>query len=410
MSEMKKKPERGRRELLERKMFHLKRFDSAEYVLAAKSGSHDKEKYENDLEATEAYEREHDISHEHFLHHENAEKGKHPVVHTGPGSHPLQKTGTKKCTALLGQRELAQRQMFHLKRFDSAEYVLSKDLESYHHELEATEAYEREHFLTHEHFETHKTPGRTSRPKRTKHPLTTRLAAQEAFSENKSSAASDQQASSGQSTPRPRSAIVAQRFLKKRTARKRWDSADYNALVTSPGGSQRSATPDLDVMSLSSADQTDGEVKMEDSPGPFDSADKFRPNYDQYKATFSHSRIKEATLPAPPPAPSQAARGCNMEELSERSISGAIAKPPMQDLSPAAAKSLFELHQRRSRRFDSADYFRGIGPASQDCEDGPLEAPLSPRPLLGKSTLAQRQLRAEKMQRQRAQPGKQGEN
>jgi len=195
--------------------------------------------------------------------------------------------------------------------------------------------------------------------------------------------------------PSQTNAMLA-RFLRKRGARKRWDSADYNALLAGQSGAPApNAKPDLDVMSVSSADQTDGETKSDD---PYGSA-------------------SESSLPAPrePLAHKRSAGNLSEANRPGRACAGAVklcppARPPpalpaasagvSARLSHSAAQQHFLHHQKRSRRFDSADYFRGVGKPSQECEDGPLEAPLSPRQTLGKSTLALRDLRGARKRRE----------
>ncbi len=63
-------------------------------------------------------------------------------------------------------------------------------------------------------------------------------------------------------------------------------------------------------------------------------------------------------------------------------------------------------NQPKSRRFNSADYYRGMGRRAQECEQGgPLQlqqqATPSPKGKLGQSTLQQRELHADKLQRER---------
>lgn len=137
----------GRQELLRRRMFELKRFDSAEYVLAAQQAVREtanssakqndkivneegifesdgaghqgvgRQRYMDQVQAAEAYEREHHLDHEHFethVHSGDCNLGKAAVSPTRNSlrrQHPLQ-------VSLLF--------LFHLFQFRDSRYLIAR--------------------------------------------------------------------------------------------------------------------------------------------------------------------------------------------------------------------------------------------------------------------------------------------
>lgn len=224
-------------------------------------------------------------------------------------------------------------------------------------------------------------------------------------SSSKSSSSSSSSSSSNQMLSN--SGALARRFLDKKFSRKRWDSGDYNALRSAPklsptgAGLAAGSPPDLDIMSVSSAE---GECKIDDSASG-------------YESPASVNGLSGGMHGRPPEVPKLArihgdsfssngdmSAGDSSEKQSLTAMQQHALRSPPMELSKGAAQEHFSHHQRVPRRFDSADYFRGLSPPSQSCPDGPLDEALSPRPWgkkLGKSTLAVRELCVAKAQREK---------
>jgi hypothetical protein len=197
--------------------------------------------------------------------------------------------------------------------------------------------------------------------------------------------------------------------LQKKSDRKRWDSGDYNALLSGarshthePSPPLPASKPDLDVMSLSSAE---GEVKTESLDSVYDAA-----------ARVQRRVLGPAGGDAPcPPEPASTSAGAGSGTATsapaqtqvQAQVQGRahdVDESGLDLAAHSAATQRFLHNQPKSRRFDSADYYRGVGRRAQECEQGgPLQqhATPSPKAKLGQSTLQQRELHAAKLQRER---------
>lgn len=374
---------RGRRELLERRMFHLKRFDSAEYILA----SGQKSRYLREVEKAEEYEKKHRLTHEHFELHgheerdevwspssaDSASKKTHPLrnaIVIDPEQQALHTEELVQHEA--GRRALLRRKLAHSRRFDSGDYFLHKPSD--------------EDVVAQSTLRVHVKPGKLGINRRE--------------GEGEKVASADQGASAQsprspcQTSISPLSArspgslgVLPSRFIRKKIAHKRWDSGDYNALRC-PESPKEVVAPDLDLMSVSSAEHTDAESKIEDSLCSNDSSE----------LSFCTRSPKPSGLRTSLSSP------LKTDQLSKEST--VKNKLRVQ----TAAKKHLEAHNRGVQRFDSADYFRGLSPPSQNFKNGWLDVAKSPPPKkkagkssLGENTLAQRNLRAAKLERKKSQ-------
>eukprot|EP00516_Mucochytrium_quahogii_P007771 CAMPEP_0203757954 /NCGR_PEP_ID=MMETSP0098-20131031/10774_1 /ASSEMBLY_ACC=CAM_ASM_000208 /TAXON_ID=96639 /ORGANISM=" , Strain NY0313808BC1" /LENGTH=411 /DNA_ID=CAMNT_0050650199 /DNA_START=364 /DNA_END=1598 /DNA_ORIENTATION=- len=405
--------EAGRKEVLDRSMFELKRFDSAEYFSSGEKSSYLKDLSKSNKASmgrikrldvgkgsgSTAYSSDYSTV-------SDCANSRASSLSEKTESYPTTKKQMMNvrvrqvAESEAGKRVLLERKIRQLRRFDSGDYFLGRKTDE---EIVANK------------------------------PLTVNV-----DSDSEDELRTKKQLREKKIETRRHSAKLAQRFLKKKGVRKRWDSGDYNALLTT-GSPSSEGTPDLDTMSVSSAEQSDGycshETKSEEpvhyeSDNSLTKKDSFiheqsvSPRGDNSNSKCSRSRSSSSILSKlpyysalgktaehgpvtdglPPTPPRSTIRQTEKKQgLAKNRFASPVA------MAQSAAKKHFGRHQKRSKRFDSADYFRGLSPPSQECEADSFKELGSPTnnykstgTTLGASTLVQRQIRAEKLRKERS--------